>query len=208
MSSTGRAKNKKNIHLITNILIINKMESTYIIDAKNFLKKCGVEFKAEFSKHEVYFDDDKDARDIYKLTLTKDRRSQTFIFGQSIAHSCKYAILSRGGKTLIKFHADNELEARRIASNSRYGTFYIFNIANGMGEKVTHNPAFAIPTEYDLLACLQKYEVGTFENFCANFGYDTDSRRAKKTYKAVLKEYAQVCTIFSPKELEEMQEIQ
>ncbi len=30
------------------------------------------------------------------------------------------------------------------------------------------------PTAYDILACLTKYEVGTFDDFCSNFGYDTD----------------------------------
>lgn len=63
------------------------------------------------------------------------------------------------------------------------------------------------PTEYDILACLQKYDVGTFEDFCAEFGYDEDSRRAEKTYKAVVKEYNNVIRLFDDV-LEELQEIQ
>jgi len=63
------------------------------------------------------------------------------------------------------------------------------------------------PTPYDVLACLTKYEVGTFENFCSEFGYDEDSRKAFKTYKAVLKEYAGVQRIWDDNEIEELQEI-
>ena len=61
------------------------------------------------------------------------------------------------------------------------------------------------PTLYDVLSCLQKYEVGTFEDFCGNFGYDEDSRNAYKTYKAVVKEYDKVCSLFSNDELEVLQ---
>ena len=61
------------------------------------------------------------------------------------------------------------------------------------------------PTLYDVLACLQKYEVGTFENFCDEFGYDLDSSSAKKTYKAVSKEYDKMCSLFNNEELEVLQ---
>ena len=64
------------------------------------------------------------------------------------------------------------------------------------------------PTAYDVLTCLQKYEIDTFEHFCDEFGYDTDSISAKKTYKACLKEYTNVCKIWSDEEIELLQEIQ
>ena len=64
------------------------------------------------------------------------------------------------------------------------------------------------PNEYNVLACLQKYDVGTFEDFCNDFGYDTDSRTAEKTYNAVCDEYKQLCAIFSDDEMEQLQEIQ
>ena len=61
------------------------------------------------------------------------------------------------------------------------------------------------PTLYDVLACLQKYEVGTFKNFCDEFGYNLDSTSAKKTYKAVSKEYDKICSLFNNDELEVLQ---
>ncbi len=51
-------------------------------------------------------------------------------------------------------------------------------------------------TAYDVLSCLTKNDVGTFEQFCWEFGYDTDSRRAERTYKACKKEYANVTRVF------------
>ena len=64
------------------------------------------------------------------------------------------------------------------------------------------------PTPYDVLACLTKYDPETFEEFCWNYGYDEDSRTAERIYFAVQKEYSQLVKLFSPKQMEELQEIQ
>lgn len=64
------------------------------------------------------------------------------------------------------------------------------------------------PSAYDLLTCLTKSDPGTFEDFCSEFGYDTDSRRAEKVYNAVKKEWDDVNGFFSDAELDELQEIQ
>jgi hypothetical protein len=64
------------------------------------------------------------------------------------------------------------------------------------------------PTIYDVLTCLQKYDVGTFENFCDEFGYTNDSRKAEKIYKAVIKEFNSMGRLFTPDELDLLNEIQ
>lgn len=46
------------------------------------------------------------------------------------------------------------------------------------------------PTAADVLGCLvsdARVAEGTFEGFCADFDYDTDSRKAEATYKACVK---------------------
>lgn len=63
------------------------------------------------------------------------------------------------------------------------------------------------PTAYDVLSCLTKYDPGTFENFCGDFGYDIDSRKAYKTYKAVMKEWKNIELLFTPEQLEQLAEI-
>ena len=64
------------------------------------------------------------------------------------------------------------------------------------------------PTAYDVISCIQKYDVGSFEDFCSEFGYDTYSRKAYKIYKAVCDEFDKVSTFFTSEELEVLNEIQ
>lgn len=64
-----------------------------------------------------------------------------------------------------------------------------------------------VPTPYDLLACIQKSEPGSFSDFCADFGYAADSRKAEQTYHAVQREYAKVERFFTAEEREELAEI-
>ena len=67
------------------------------------------------------------------------------------------------------------------------------------------------PKVYSILACLEKYEVGTMDEFMAEFGYEI--RNAKdianfiETYNAVVKEYNDLCRIFTPKQMEKLREI-
>lgn len=63
------------------------------------------------------------------------------------------------------------------------------------------------PSMYSVLTCLTKYDPGTFEDFCMDFGYDSDSISALRTYKAVCKEWKGVENLFSDV-LDELQEIQ
>ena len=127
----------------------------YNKQANDFLSKTGATIKINFSHNGKHFADDKQNRDIYKITISKGKRSFTFNFGQSIVKS---------------------------------------------GLKLQ-------PNNYDILSCLQKYDVGSFEDFCGEFGYDIDSSQAGKTYKAVCKEYEKLCTIFSDEEMELMRDI-
>ena len=65
------------------------------------------------------------------------------------------------------------------------------------------------PTEYDILACLEKYDVGTFEDFVNEFGYESYNLRcAKRIYKAVTHEYNDLCRCFTEEQLESLREIQ
>jgi len=64
-----------------------------------------------------------------------------------------------------------------------------------------------LPTAYSLLACLQKSDVGTFKDFCSEFGYSDDSIRALETYRAVQEEFEKVRRFFTASELERLQDI-
>lgn len=63
------------------------------------------------------------------------------------------------------------------------------------------------PEAYDILSCLEKYELGTHEDFCADQGYDTDSRKGLELYLSVQKEQKAVYQLFSDV-IDELREIQ
>ena len=63
------------------------------------------------------------------------------------------------------------------------------------------------PSKYDILSCLVKYDPGTLGDFCSEFGYDTDSRKAEKIYNAVEGEWLKVQSLFNDDELEILREI-
>jgi hypothetical protein len=69
-------------------------------------------------------------------------------------------------------------------------------------------PKRKTPTAYDVLAGVTKYDPGRFEDFCADFGYDTDSREAERTYHAVCDEYRKVRSFFTSDEMTELEDIQ
>ena len=179
--------------------------------ANVFLANTNATFTAEFLRHGKHFDDDKETRDIYKCTISRAGRKIEIVFGQSVINSEHWTVKDiyetiNGGMTtkarssvifgnLYRFKSANEA---RDADNRYNGSY--------TGRNVKHKPR-QTPTAYDVITCLTKYHPGTFEDFCSEFGYDTDSKKAEKTYYAVLKEYADVSSMFSADVLEAMQEI-
>lgn len=68
------------------------------------------------------------------------------------------------------------------------------------------------PNEYDILACLTKYDVGTIDDFVREYGYEVhewaDVKKIQRIYKAVCNEYKAICRCFTEEQIEAMQEIQ
>lgn len=151
--------------------------SEYEQQANDFLAKHGITFNASFLEKGKYFLDDKEHRDIYILSLTRNRTTIDFKFGQSIAHS-------RPSK-------DKIADAMRIS----------WSKARKLQKQ------FKVPTAYDLLASITKYSPGSFSNFCSDFGYDEDSIKANNIYKSVVKEWFKVESFFTDEELAELQYI-
>jgi hypothetical protein len=131
------------------------MDSKYNEQAQAFLDKTNTKCTINYIGYGPHFDDDKESRNIYRVTLKRANRSYSFKFGDSIKNS-----------------------------------------SDGIE-----------PTEYDVLSCLTKYDVGTFQDFCVEFGYDPDSRKALKTYNAVCREFKGVCRIWNAEEREQLAEI-
>jgi hypothetical protein len=175
-----------------------KEESEYDKQASEFLKKTGTMFQARWLSNDKYFPDDKEKRDIYEIALSRGTRKWIFRFGQSIVHSGKYIVvyLSNDKKYKQGDLLTEEGLKRARSSFQGFGTFYV------------KNKEFEEPTPYTVFSCLQKYDPGTFEDFCSEYGYNTDSRRAETTYKGVKDEWLNVERLFSDEEIELLQEIQ
>lgn len=81
---------------------------------------------------------------------------------------------------------------------------YNFNF----GQSIDGTQKGEAPSAYDILTCLTKYDPVSFEDFCSDFGYDSDSRSAEKIYKAVAKEWKAIDKLFTSEQIELLQEIQ
>ena len=103
--------------------------------------------------------------------------------------------LSRPGKTPYTFTFGQSI------INSRPGTREKISYADRQKRRPKK------PSAYDVLACLEKYELDTHEDFCAAFGYDTDSRKGLDLYLRLQKEQKAVYHLFSDV-MDELQEIQ
>lgn len=67
------------------------------------------------------------------------------------------------------------------------------------------------PGAYSILACLEKYDVGSMDDFMHEFGYEiksaNDLANFIATYNAVVKEYNDLCRIFTPEQMALLREI-
>lgn len=177
---------------------------TYEQQAEQFLKNTNVTMIAEFLKFDYHFQNDEHKRNIFKITFERGDRKYSFNFGTSLKDteeglkavgSFSPYIFSHQGYKLNKLN----YPAKVLADNSILE--YLIPYINKQSHKI------AKPTAYDVLACLTKYDVGSFDDFCSEFGYDEDSRTAEKIYKAVLDEWLNVQRLWNDKEIEQLQEI-
>ena len=102
-------------------------------------------------------------------------------------------------------HFADDTECRDIyhVTLKRGNEKFCFNF----GQSIQDTCRKIAPNAYDILACLQKYPVESFSDFCSDFGYNNDSRIAEKVYKAVCKEYENLCRLYSSEEIKLMQSI-
>jgi len=172
--------------------------NNYQQQAIDFLTATNTQFSATFLKTGKHFNDDTDERDIYEIELKRGSRVYKFKFGQSVNNSGEY---------LISIYIRNQLGGlkRKFASKKELKKFSPFGL---VVNDIVKNHNYSAPTPYDVLACLTKYDPGTFEDFCNEFGCDTDSKKAEKNYLSVKDEYMNVCALFTDAEIEQLQEIQ
>ena len=165
----------------------------YLERAKNFLNKANAKCEIVYggiSRNENW--KEKEKRNWYDVTITTPRGKMTFTFWDSI-HNTEISTMTS------EEYAKKKLKYNRVKNMS---------YSEKVKAKLARLKAEAVPNEYDVLACLEKYDVGTFEDFCSEFGYDEDSKTAERIYIAVTKEYKDLTRIFTEEQMEELREIQ
>ena len=170
------------------------MKTEYTKQAEKFLQDAGATMKIELRGCAINTTwKEKEPRNLYAVTITTPRGSYTFDFWDSLRNT---EIM----QTTIEQYARKYLHRRLKDMTYREKNKAYAELAK-MRKKTR-------PNCYDVLACLTKYDPGTFENFCAEYGYYEDSRTAERVYIAVQNEFANLKRIFDPEQLEAMREIE
>jgi hypothetical protein len=155
----------------------------YNKQAEAWLEATNSTLHVAYGRTGKYFEDDEEDRDIYRVTLKRGGAEYVFTFGQSIANSAPWM---------------------RVGSMCRTDYSYANHFADAPWKQ---NPMRSQPDAYTILSSLEGTNPGTFEDFCGEFGYDTDSRKAEKTYKAVVEQYLSLSRMYSQDELDKLADI-
>lgn len=168
----------------------------YVKQAQGFLKSCNATMKIEYVGLERPNWDSK-PHTTYDCTIKTPRGEMKVHFYDSAAHTEILSIsLDEYCCKKYKMHFRDLFYSEKVKVSKQY-------------EQRKND---AIPTEYDILACLQKYDVGSMEDFFSEFGFEIKSAKDMtnffSTYNAVVEEYRNVCRCFTLEQIEAMQEIE
>jgi hypothetical protein len=129
-----------------------------------------------------------------------DERTRDWL---EVTDSTLYVAFSHTGKYFLDDRGDRDVYDVTL---SRGNHDYTFTFGQSLNDSAArHRRA---PSAYSILACLEVHNPGTFENFCADYGCDTDSRSAEKTYHAVVGQWLQLSRMYTPEQLDDLAEIQ
>lgn len=170
----------------------------YQRQAEDFLKACSATMEIEFLCTDVNQNwNDNFKRNKYRFTITTPRGKMMGDFWDSI-HNTEICLMDLRQYCAKYYHM-------RVECLQNFEKARATRALNELKKE-------ALPTAYCILACLQKYEVGTMNDFFHEFGYEVNDADDifcfLNTYNAVVKEYHDLCRIFTPEQMEMLREIQ
>lgn len=122
-------------------------------------------------------------------------------------NSCVKVKFLRYGKYFIEDIKERDIFRVTILRQGKKS--YSFNFGQSLNNSTENG--YNKPTTYDILACLTKYDVGSFDDFCRDFGYNdyklSEYPKVLKIYKSVKKEFENVDRLFNDV-IDKLQEIQ
>ena len=166
----------------------------YQAQAKQFLTDCNATMEINLVGKEVpaHWRDETKPHNKYQFTISTPKGKYTSYFWDSLYNT-----------EVSEMTADNLACKRRVIHYdglTMYERAKILKELKSLKSKVK-------PTEYDILACLEKYSYDSFSDFCSEFGYSTDSISARETFLACGEEYAGLRRIFTEEQIEKLREI-
>lgn len=178
----------------------------YQKQAAKFLEVTNSTIKIELADPQIeapWEDDAKHKRYQYEVTLTSPRGSYTFSFWDSIHNAEKMDAL----KLLASYTLGNITAEMYRAKDLLKNEFNKTITPMRARREFDTLSRELYPGAYSVLACLDLVYSNNFEDFCAEYGYDTDSRTAEKVYKECIEQDRQLRRLYTHEELELLQEI-
>lgn len=167
----------------------------YQAQAKSFLANCKATMEINFVGREIpsHWLGETKPHNKYQFTITTPKGKYTSYFWDSLWN------------TMVSEMTQNDYARKKYKMN-----WDVLNYQEKVKviKELNVLKANAIPTEYDILAAVEKYSYDSFSDFCSEFGYSTDSISARETFLACGEEYAGLRRIFTEEQMEKMREIQ
>ena len=150
-----------------------------------------------------------------KIDIVKSTNQSPPLWNDNGKHGYKYDITITRGNVTRSFPFWDSLHNKELEATLQEAKTWRFvgGVLNGVWrdssyiQKFLKNNTITTPTNYDVLACLTKYEPGSFNNFCGDYGYNNDSIQARKTWEAVVNEWHEVVQPLFSDCLDELSEI-
>ena len=173
--------------------------SEYQKQAIDFLKSCNATMDITFIGTEINpcWNEDQ-PRNKYHFVITTPKGKMEGDFWDSLYNTEIYnmTVADFLKKTYRILYARDATKSEREKARSALAE---------LQKQAKHN-------EYHILACLEKYDVGSIDDFMDEFGYEINSTRdftnLLNTYNAVVKQYNDLCRIFTEEQMEMLRKIQ
>jgi len=183
----------------------------YHAQAEEFLASTGTKVAFEYLGHDSRMLGVAVPTAHFRVTVERAGRSPWVLdFSDSQHDSYEWAkddrALPKWGPRPQSVYGKVETTSRRTPDDAERGAARTGTGVEWAGYRVRQR--VPQPHAYDLLACIQKSDPGSFTDFCSDFGYSNDSTRARDTFIAVVEEWQNVKRMFSEAEIERLGEIQ
>lgn len=166
----------------------------YQAQAKQFLDNCNATMEIKFVGKEIpaHWKGETKPHNKYQFTITTPKGKYTSYFWDSLYNTeLSKMTVQRYAERKYKIRYDYLRYAEKVQAIKELDSL----------------KAKAKPTEYDILACVEKYNYDSFSDFCAEYGYSTDGISARETFLACGEEYAGLRRIFTEEQMEKLREI-